>query len=62
MVVIAFHSLEDREVKQAFRGLANDAFAVLTRKPLRPSPSEVALNPRARSAKLRAIERLREAA
>jgi len=57
MVVIAFHSLEDREVKQAFRALVPEGFRLLTRKPVRPGESEVRGNPRARSARLRAIER-----
>jgi 16S rRNA (cytosine1402-N4)-methyltransferase len=57
LAVIAFHSLEDREVKLAFRSLAQHGFRLLTRKPLRPSPREQAENPRARSARLRAIAR-----
>jgi 16S rRNA (cytosine1402-N4)-methyltransferase len=57
LVVIAFHSLEDREVKQAFRALGAEGFRLLTRKPLRPEESEVRRNPRARSARLRALER-----
>jgi 16S rRNA (cytosine1402-N4)-methyltransferase len=59
-VVITFHSLEDRIVKHTFRALAaaGDAWQVLTRKPMVPGDDEVARNPRARSAKLRAIERL----
>ena len=58
LVVIAFHSLEDREVKRAFRGLAGDsAFAVLTRRPVRPTAGESAANPRSRSARLRALAR-----
>jgi 16S rRNA (cytosine1402-N4)-methyltransferase len=58
--VITFHSLEDRVVKHTFRALAaaGDAWRVLTRKPVIPGEPELALNPRARSAKLRAIERL----
>ena len=58
--VITFHSLEDRIVKHTFRALAaaGDAWQVLTRKPVGPGDEEVARNPRARSAKLRAIERL----
>jgi 16S rRNA (cytosine1402-N4)-methyltransferase len=56
--VIAFHSLEDREVKQTFRALGARGFQILTRKPLTPSDDETARNPRARSAKLRAIERV----
>lgn len=58
LAVIAFHSLEDREVKQAFRTLAQAGFRLLTKKPLRPGEAEVRRNPRSRSAKLRAIERL----
>jgi 16S rRNA (cytosine1402-N4)-methyltransferase len=55
IVVIAYHSLEDREVK---RFLSEEPdLEVLTRKPLRPSRAEAARNPRSRSAKLRAAER-----
>jgi 16S rRNA (cytosine1402-N4)-methyltransferase len=58
LVVISFHSLEDRIVKQTFRALARSAaLRLLTKRPLVPSEAEVARNPRARSAKLRAIER-----
>jgi 16S rRNA (cytosine1402-N4)-methyltransferase len=57
MAVIAFHSLEDREVKQAFRALAGEGFRLVTKKPVRPGEGELALNPRARSARLRGIER-----
>jgi 16S rRNA (cytosine1402-N4)-methyltransferase len=56
LAVIAFHSLEDREVKQAFRGLAGRGFRLLTKKPLVPGDDETARNPRSRSAKLRALE------
>jgi 16S rRNA (cytosine1402-N4)-methyltransferase len=86
LVVLAYHSLEDRIVKQALAGAAGrpvDApspfrgsrheppglpvdppaaeparLAVLTRRPERPAPDEVAANPRAESAKLRAAEKL----
>ena len=60
LAVITFHSLEDRIVKHVFRALAagETALRVLTRKPVVPGDVEVARNPRARSAKLRAIERL----
>jgi 16S rRNA (cytosine1402-N4)-methyltransferase len=60
MAVVTFHSLEDRIVKHAFRALAagEAAVRVLTRKPLVPGEAEVARNARARSAKLRVIERL----
>jgi 16S rRNA (cytosine1402-N4)-methyltransferase len=60
VVVIAYHSLEDRVVKTTFR--ENERLAILTKKPLQPSETEVAGNPRARSAKLRAAERIEEAA
>jgi 16S rRNA (cytosine1402-N4)-methyltransferase len=61
VVVISYHSLEDRIVKRAFRD--NDRLEVLTKKPLVASAAERAGNPRSRSAKLRAAERSsREAA
>jgi 16S rRNA (cytosine1402-N4)-methyltransferase len=59
VVVIAYHSLEDRIVKR-FVNAAPD-LEILTKKPLRPSAAEAARNPRARSAKLRAAERSRAA-
>ena len=60
LVVISFHSLEDRIVKHAFRALAQGraALQVLTKRPIVPGDAEIERNPRARSAKLRAIERL----
>jgi 16S rRNA (cytosine1402-N4)-methyltransferase len=59
IVVIAFHSLEDRIVKEKFKALAREGSArLLTKKPLRPTEVEAADNPRARSAKLRALERI----
>jgi len=57
LAVIAFQSLEDREVKHTFRELAREGFVLLTRRPLRPSDAETARNPRARSARLRGLER-----
>jgi 16S rRNA (cytosine1402-N4)-methyltransferase len=60
-VVITFHSLEDRIVKHAFRALAQAGRGVLrllTKHPLVATGDELAVNVRARSAKLRAIERL----
>ena len=60
LVVISFHSLEDRIVKHTLRALQQSRDAgvrVLTRKPLVPGDDEVRRNPRARSAKLRAAER-----
>ncbi len=56
LAVISFHSLEDRPVKQAFRG--DSRLSVLTPKPIRPTDAENERNPRARSAKLRVAERL----
>ena len=53
--VISFHSLEDRRVKVAFRD--DPRLAVLTKKPVVATAEEVAVNPRARSAKLRVAER-----
>ena len=74
LVVIAYHSLEDRIVKQVFRDGARGCtcppripvcvcggtvtLKVLTRKPVEPQPEETAANPRARSARLRASERV----
>ena len=72
LIVVSFHSLEDRIVKNFLgdRGksaggsrhlpevaLAAPSFHILTRRPLAPSEQEIAANPRARSAKLRAAER-----
>jgi 16S rRNA (cytosine1402-N4)-methyltransferase len=57
-VILTYQSLDDRLVKRAFaRGGAAGDWTILTKKPIRPSPEEVARNPRARSAKLRAVER-----
>jgi 16S rRNA (cytosine1402-N4)-methyltransferase len=58
LVVISFHSLEDRLAKDALReGARQGIFDVLTRKPVTASEEETDRNPRARSAKLRAAER-----
>ncbi len=58
MVVISYHSLEDRPVKTRFRELASGGdFARVTAKAMRPGADEVARNPRARSARLRCLER-----
>lgn len=54
LLVITFHSLEDRVVK---RFLKESRLKILTKKPITPSPEEVARNPRSRSAKLRAAEK-----
>jgi 16S rRNA (cytosine1402-N4)-methyltransferase len=59
VAVISFHSLEDRIVKWRFRQWADDARArVLTRKPIQPHAEEAHGNPRARSAKLRVVEKV----
>jgi 16S rRNA (cytosine1402-N4)-methyltransferase len=74
LAVISFHSLEDRRVKSFLRGRSGHAprstrhlpslrerepsFRLLTTKPVTPSPAEIARNPRARSARLRAAERI----
>jgi len=53
---ISYHSLEDRTVKQTFKELPQGR--ILTRKVIRPSPEEIKANPRARGAKLRAVEKV----
>jgi 16S rRNA (cytosine1402-N4)-methyltransferase len=59
LVVISFHSLEDRIVKDAMRdGAKAGLYSVLTKKPLEAGEEEIDRNPRSRSAKLRAAERL----
>ena len=61
LVVITFHSLEDRIVKHTFRALersGDSAVKVLTKKPIVPADGEVQQNPRSRSAKLRVAERV----
>jgi 16S rRNA (cytosine1402-N4)-methyltransferase len=58
LVVITFHSLEDRIVKHTLRALqASGAIAIRTKRPMVPTEAEVERNPRARSAKLRAASR-----
>src|SRR5262249_50250354 len=74
IVVLSYHSLEDRIIKRTFEFLAGKCrcpielavcrcgaraqVRVLTRKPLVPAEMEIACNPRSRSARLRAVERL----
>jgi 16S rRNA (cytosine1402-N4)-methyltransferase len=77
LVIISFHSLEDRLVKRFYQQEAQDCLCppdapmctcqhratvrLITRKPIRPTPEEVARNPRSRSARLRIAERLEQA-
>ncbi|MCX6741357.1 MAG: 16S rRNA (cytosine(1402)-N(4))-methyltransferase RsmH [Candidatus Parcubacteria bacterium] len=56
LAVISFHSLEDRIVKNIFR--TNPALKIITKKPITASESEMAVNPRARSAKLRVAQKI----
>ncbi|HIC90739.1 MAG TPA: 16S rRNA (cytosine(1402)-N(4))-methyltransferase RsmH, partial [Syntrophaceae bacterium] len=57
--IISYHSLEDRIVKRGFRvGKEEKRLRIITPKPITPSPEELHLNPRARSAKLRVAEKL----
>jgi len=56
--VISFHSGEDRVVKRTFRALASEAYTELMPAPLAPGVDEVRANPRARSARLRVLERI----
>jgi len=56
VVVISFHSLEDRIVKNVFRRMEKEnIISILTKKPVMPSAEEISQNPRSRSAKLRAV-------
>ena len=59
IVVISFHSLEDRIVKDAFReGVKQRRYKLLTRKPVTSGEEEISRNPRSRSAKMRAAEKI----
>jgi 16S rRNA (cytosine1402-N4)-methyltransferase len=58
LAIVSFHSMEDRLVKQAFRSAEQTGqLKVLTKKPITPSETEIAANPRSRSAKLRVAEK-----
>ena len=57
LAVLSYHSGEDRAAKVVFRALADEGWEELFRKPVTPTAEEIARNPRARSAKLRAIGR-----
>jgi 16S rRNA (cytosine1402-N4)-methyltransferase len=57
-VMLSYHSLEDRQVKQCFQRLAHEGtLKILTKKVIQASDAEVAANPRARSVKMRAAEK-----
>jgi len=59
IVIISFHSLEDRIVKDAFREAVKQGhYRLLTKKPVTASQQEIDRNPRSRSAKLRSAERI----
>jgi 16S rRNA (cytosine1402-N4)-methyltransferase len=59
LVVISFHSLEDKIVKNTFKDYSQQkVVTILTKKPIVPSLDEIKANPRARSAKLRSIEKI----
>jgi len=61
LVIVSYHSLEDRAVKHGFRAWGKKpGYAVVTKKPLTADEGSVSENPRARSAKLRCLERLEE--
>ena len=60
LAIITFHSLEDRIVKHAFREIAEKSHAsIVTKKPITAGEAEITANPRARSAKLRVLEKTR---
>jgi 16S rRNA (cytosine1402-N4)-methyltransferase len=59
VVIISFHSLEDRIVKDTFReGVKQGQYRLLVKKPVAAGEEEIDRNPRSRSAKLRAAERI----
>jgi 16S rRNA (cytosine1402-N4)-methyltransferase len=57
--MLSYHSLEDRQVKQCFQRLAHEgALKILIKKVIQASDAEIAANPRARSVKMRAAEKI----
>ncbi len=58
LIVLSYHSIEDRLVKHAFQRLSHEGFRILTKKVIQPGDPEIASNPRSRSAKMRVIERV----
>jgi 16S rRNA (cytosine1402-N4)-methyltransferase len=59
VVIISFHSLEDRIVKDSLReGMKQGHYRLLTKKPVTATEEEIDRNPRSRSAKLRAAEKI----
>jgi len=58
LIVLSYHSLEDRLVKHAYQRLSHEGFRILTKKVIQPGDPEIASNPRSRSAKMRVIERV----
>lgn len=57
LVILSYHSLEDRAVKHSFRARGSEGYSVVTKKPVVAEPVDIESNPRARSAKLRVLER-----
>ncbi len=57
LLVISYHSLEDRIVKRYFKSCSQNSFKILTKKPIAPEKEEIFNNPQSRSAKLRVLER-----
>jgi 16S rRNA (cytosine1402-N4)-methyltransferase len=58
LIVLSYHSIEDRLVKHAFQRLSHEGLRILTKKVIQPGDPEIASNPRSRSAKMRVIERV----